>query len=67
MRKDNIQKQDGLKLKDKKSRLNKVVYSKKYISSNHGKIGQRENKFRKKRTIIERRGIKNGLRQKGEK
>ena len=28
---------NGLKLKDKKSRLNKVVYSKKYISSNHGK------------------------------
>ena len=32
----------GLWLKGKKGRPNKVVYSKKYISSVHGKVGQRE-------------------------
>jgi len=42
-----------------------VVYSKEYISSVHGKIGQRE-KGSGNRTIIEQRGIRSGLRQEGE-
>ena len=52
---------NGLQLKGKKSRLDKVVYSKEYISSVHGKIGQRE-KGSGNRTIIEQRGI-SGLSQ----
>jgi hypothetical protein len=41
-----------------------MIYSKKYISSVHGKVVQRE-KGSENRTIIEKRGIRNGLRQEG--
>ena len=53
-------------LKGKKRRPNEVVYSKKYISSVHGKIGQRE-KGSGNRTMIGQSGIRYRLRQEGKK